>query len=390
MVHHRNSIRARYAEGMRRLLITLASLALLATLAPLAAAQQQTTLQGGVTLQPLANGNLWKTGVLYGATMYAQAGKATTVKVNDIHVPGQQVVGQPTLEIYACELTSKTIAPAVRADNTNGTATCVQIGTRNVRQGQTVKINVPLVHNGKYLAIQETAPLAKNGATVTGITWVETAIYPLNPVAAGAPTATTPIYAGAPISYLPLPWTIAPTTTQLTFTSEAWICPDKAPNTNTAPLSSLGCNRALRNINTTTAATTFTLGGRVHKEETEFQYLYLVGFSTVEPDGNLPPQTYQIRSKATVIKPLPAPTPVYTTSDTTITATLAPMAGVEYRISAIRQSTGRVFAAKCLGDTAQVVCTVNVLAGQWKVNVTPTGKQAVGTPASTTLVVGAP
>jgi hypothetical protein len=375
---------------MRRLLITLASLALLATLAPLAAAQQQTTLQGGVTLQPLANGNLWKTGVLYGATMYAQAGKATTVKVNDIHVPGQQVLGQPTLEIYACELTSKTIAPAVRADNTNGTATCVQIGTRNVRQGQTVKINVPLAHNGKYLAIQETATLVKNGATVTGITWVETAIYPLNPMAAGAPTATTPIYAGAPISYLPLPWTIAPTTTQLTFTSEAWICPDKAPNTNTAPLSSLGCNRAFRNINTTTAATTFTLGGRVHKEETEFQYLYLVGFSTVEPDGNLPPQTYQIRSKATVIKPLPAPTPVYTTSDTTITATLAPMAGVEYRISAIRQSTGRVFAAKCLGDTAQVVCTVNVLAGQWKVSVTPTGKQAVGTPASTTLVVGAP
>jgi hypothetical protein len=49
-----------------------------------------------------------------------------------------------------------------------------------------------------------------------------------------------------------------------------------------------------------------------------------------------------------------------------------------------------VFAAKCLGDTAQVVCTVNVLAGQWKVNVTPTGKQAVGTPATTTLVVAAP
>ena len=66
------------------------------------------------------------------------------------------------------------------------------------------------------------------------------------------------------------------------------------------------------------------------------------------------------------------------------------MAGVEYRISAIRQSTGRQFAAKCLGDSAQVVCTVNVLSGQWNVSVTPTGKQAVGTSAKTTLVVAAP
>ena len=160
-------------------------------------------------------------------------------------------------------------------------------------------------------------------------------------------------------------------------------------NTNAAPLSTLGCNRAFRNINTTTASTSFTLGGRVHKEETEYQYLYFVGFSTVDPDGDLAPQTYQVRSKATVIKPLPAPAPVYTTSGTTITATLTPMAGVEYRISAIRQSTGRQFAAKCLGDATQVVCTVNVLSGQWNVSVTPTGKQAVGTSAKTTVVVGA-
>jgi len=375
---------------MRRLPIILTALAFLAVLAPLAGAQQSSKLTGGITLKPLTNGNLWKTGVLYNATMYAQGGKATTVKVEDIHVPGQQVLGEPTLTTYACELTSKTLSPAVRADNTNGTATCVQIGTRNVRQGQTVKLAVPLAHVGKYLAIQETAPLQKGNATVTGITWVETAIYPMNPVAAGAPTATSPIYAGAPISYLPLPWTVAPATTQLAFASEAWICPDKVANTNMAPLSTLGCNRAFRNINTTTAATSFTLGGRVHKEQTEYQYLYLVGFSTIEPDGNLPPQTYEIRSKATVIKPLPAPDPVYAVSGTTITATLAPMAGVEYRISAIRQSTGRQFAAKCLGDSAQVVCTVNVLSGQWNVSVTPTGKQAVGTSAKTTLVVAAP
>lgn len=374
---------------MRKPMLVLTALALLAAIAPAAGAQQTSKLTGGVTLKPLAIGSLWKTGVLYGATMYAQVGQATTAKVEDIHVPGQQVLGQPTLTTYACDMTSKTLSPAVRADNTNGTATCVQIGTRSVREGQTVKLAVPLAQIGKYLAIQETAPLQKGNATVTGITWVETAIYPMNPVAAGAPTATSAIYAGAPISYLPLPWTIAPASTQLAYASEAWICPDKAANTTTAPLSTLGCNRAFRNINTTTTATSFTLGGRVHKEETEYQYLYLVGFSTVDPDGSLAPQTYQIRSKATVIKPLPAPDPVYAVNGTTITATLAPMAGVEYRISAIRQSTGRQFAAKCLGDATQVVCTLNVLPGQWNVSVTPTGKQAVGTSAKTTLVVGA-
>ena len=373
---------------MRRLPLFITALALLAALTPVAGAQQTSKLTGGVTLKPLANGNLWKTGVLYGATMYAQVGKVTTVKIEDIHIPGQDVLSQPTLTTYACDMTSKTISPAVRADNTNGTATCVQIGTRNVREGQTVKLAVPLAQVGKYLAIQETAPLQKGNATVTGITWVETAIYPMNPISAGAPTATSAIYAGAPVPYLPLPWTIAPATTQLAFASEAWICPDKVANSNMAPLSTLGCNRAFRNLNTTTTATSFTLSGRVHKEETEYQYLYFIGFSTVDPDGNLAPQTYQVRSKATVIKPLPAPAPVYTTSGTTITAKLTPMAGVEYRISAIRQSTGRQFAAKCLGDTTQVVCTVNVLAGQWKVNVTPTGKQAVGTSATTTLTVG--
>ncbi len=372
---------------MRRLPIVLTALALLAALAPIAGAQSTSKLKGGVTLQPLANGNLWKTGVLYGATMYAQGGKPTTVKVEDIQIPGQQVLGQPTLTTYACDATSKTIAPAVRADNTNGTATCTQIGTRNVTEGQLVKLAVPLAQVGKYLAIQETAPLQKGNATTTGVTWVETAIYPMNPVSAGAPVATSSIYAGAPVSYLPLPWTVAPASTQLAFASEAWICPDKTGNTNSAPLSTLGCNRAFRNINTTTTATSFTLGGRVHKEETEYQYLYLVGFSTIDPDGSLAPQTYQIRSKATVILPLPAPTPVYATNGTTITATLAPMAGVTYRISAVRQSTGRVFAAPCLGDATQVVCTVNVLPGQWKVNVTPTGKQAVGTSATTTVTV---
>ena len=139
---------------MRRLPIILTALALLAALAPLAGAQQQAKLQGGMTLKPLAVGSLWKTGVLYGATMYAQAGRATTVKIEDIHVPGQTVIGQPTLTIFACELTSKTVAPSVRADNTNGTATCVQIGTRNVRQGQTVKLAVPLAQNGKFLAMR--------------------------------------------------------------------------------------------------------------------------------------------------------------------------------------------------------------------------------------------
>ncbi|MGI9186678.1 MAG: hypothetical protein ACR2J9_04020, partial [Gaiellales bacterium] len=222
---------------MRRLPIVITALALLAALSPIAGAQSTAKLTGGVTLQPLASGNLWKTGVLYGATMYAQGGKATTVKVEDIHIPGQNVIGQPMLTTFACETTSKSISPAVRADNTNGTATCVQIGTRNVREGQLVKLAVPLGQVGKYLAIQESAPLQKGNATVTGMKWVETAIYPINPVSAGAPTATSAIYAGAPVSYLPLPWTVAPATTQLAFASEAWICPDKTANTNAAPLS---------------------------------------------------------------------------------------------------------------------------------------------------------
>ena len=107
---------------MRRLALALIALAALAP-----AAQAGQTLQGGVELQPLAAGNIWKTGVLYGATMYAQVGATTTAKVLDIQVPGQTVTGQPTLDIYGCQTTSKTVAPAVRADNQLGTATCTQI-----------------------------------------------------------------------------------------------------------------------------------------------------------------------------------------------------------------------------------------------------------------------
>ncbi|MGI9117656.1 MAG: hypothetical protein ACR2JV_08495 [Gaiellales bacterium] len=380
---------------MRRFALALTALALLA-LAPVAGAQSTSKLQGGLQLQPLAAGNLWKTGVLYGATMYAQVGAATRVKVLDIAIPGQQVIGQPTLAIFGCETTSTTIAPAVRAAGELGTATCTQIGTRNVREGQVLRIAVPLSLVGQYLSLQESAPLQKGGATVTGTTWVETAIYPRNPTAAGAPIADPAIYAGAPVSYLPLPWVPAPAMQQIAYTSEAWICPDKTGNTSTAPLSTIGCNRAYRNVNLNTAGqqptATFTLGGRVHRELTEYQYLYLVGFATYDPDGPLKTQTYQIRGKAQLIRPLPAPTPTYAVNGATITATFAPMAGVSYKISASRPSTGRVVTGSCLGDATQVVCTATASGGgSWKVSVTPTGKQAVGTSATTTVAIaGAP
>lgn len=379
---------------MRTRLLLAAALPLLA-LAPAAAAQSTTKLQGGMQLQPLAAGNLWTTGVLYGATMYAQVGSTTTVKVLDIAIPGQTVVGQPTLAIYGCQTTSKTVAPAVRADNTLGTATCTQIGTRNVREGQLVKLAVPLSLVGQYLSIQESAPLQKGNATVTGTTWVETAIYPRNPTAAGAPLADgSSVYAGSPLQYLPLPWVPGPAMQQIAYASEAWICPDKSANTNTAPLSTLGCNRAYRNVNLNLVGqqptATFTLGGRVHKELTEYQYLYLVGFATYDPDGPLKTQTYQVRGKAQVILPLPAPTPTYAVNGASIAATFAPLAGVTYKISASRPSTGRIVTGTCLGDATQVACTVTTTGtGAWKVSVTPTGKQAVGTPATQTVNVGA-
>jgi hypothetical protein len=375
---------------MRRALIALAALALLAP-----AAQAGQALQGGVQLQPLAAGNLWKTGVLYGATMYAQVGATTTLKVLDIRVPGQNVVGQPTLAIYGCQTTSKTVAPAVRADDQLGTATCTQIGTRNVREGQMVKIAVPLSLVGQYLSIQESAPLQKGNTTVMGTTWVETAIYPRNPTAAGAPVAVPGVYAGAPVSYLPLPWVPSPAMQQIAYASEAWICPDKTPNTNAAPLSTLGCNRAFRNVNVNLAGqqptASFTLGGRVHRELTEYQYLYIVGFATYDPDGPLKTQTYQVRGTGQVILPLPAPTPTIAVNGQTITATLAPMAGVTYKLSASRPSTGRVVTGTCLSDATQVTCTATATGGgQWKVSVTPTGKQAVGTPATQTVTVAGP
>ena len=379
---------------MRRILALTALVVAALVVVPAAGAQSSSKLQGGLELQPLAVGNVWKTGVLYGATMYAQVGRPTTVKVLDIAIPGQTVLGPPTLAIYACQTTSTTVAPAVRADDQLGTATCTLIGNRNVREGQLVKIAVPLSALGQYLSIQETAPLQKGNATVSGTTWVETAIYPTNPTAAGAPIAEPGVYAGAPITYLPLPWVPGPGMQQIAYASEAWICPDKSANTSTQPLSALGCNRAFRNVNVNTAGqqptTAFTLGGRVHRELTEYQYLYLVGFATYDPDGPLKTQTYQVRGKAQVILPLPAPVATYAVNGTTITATFAPMAGVTYKISASRPSTGRVVTGTCLADATQVVCTATATgAGPWKVSVTPTGKQAVGTPATSTVNVGA-
>ena len=132
-----------------------------------------------------------------------------------------------------------------------------------------------------------------------------------SPAPARAPIPAPGIYAGAPVSYLPLPWVPSPAMQQIAYASEAWICPDKTANTSTQPLSALGCNRAFRNVNVNLTGdqptASFTLGGRVHRELTEYQYLYLVGFATYDPDGPLKTQTYQIRGKGRMIRPLPAP-----------------------------------------------------------------------------------
>ena len=357
-------------------------------LAPVAGAAPKLT--GGVTLKPITPGNLWKTGVLYGATMYAQIGNQTIAKVNPISVPGAVVSGLPTITTYACDATSTTVAPALRAKATKTQpATCTLMASKKAIENTTIELNVPAPSTGKYLSVMETATLLRKGARSTGVTWVETPIYPANPITAGPAVSTAPTFAGGPTTYLPLPWVLARTTTLLAYSSQAWICPNKIANNSAEALSTIGCNRTYKNINTTTTSTTFTLGGRVHHELTQGQYLYYVSFVTVEPDGPLAPQTYEVRGKAILIKPLPAPHPAYSTANTVITATFNPIDGVTYKMSANRVGSHRQFAAPCLGDLTQIVCTLDVLPGQWRMYVTPIGKQAVGTAATTILTVAA-
>ena len=140
------------------------------------------------------------------------------------------------------------------------------------------------------------------------------------------------------------------------------------------------------------SSVTFTLGGRSNGTYNEYQYLYLVGYATYEPDGPLKAQTYQVRGKAKVIRPLPAPKPTIAVDGMTITATFTPMAGVAaYRITATLPSTKRVVSGTCLGNPGQQVCTVVATdPGTWKVSVTPVGKRAVGTAAIREVVIAPP
>ena len=364
------------------LILLLAVLAAAAIAVPAASAG---ALKGGVQLSPLTPGTLWKTGVLADATMYAQGGASTHVLVRDINVPGQLVVSQPVLNVYACNSTSKKVSPMKRATVAGGSS-CQPIRRIKVVQGERLTIGVPTWATGRFLSIQESAELLRKGTILTGTTWLETAVYPQNPTAVRPPLPTTAPYAGLPVHYQPLPWKTASYTTHLAYQSEAWICPTKAPNTNPAPLSSQGCNRAYKDNVNGTGLTTFTLSGRVHRELTEWQYLYFVGYDIIDPNGPIGPSTYMNRSKATRIKPIPAPKVTVTVSGKTIKAQFAPLQGATYQMATfLNGKYGAVVG--CTGVTVRT-CTATVnYAGTWKVHVTPKGKLAVGTSAIRTVTV---
>lgn len=369
---------------MKKILVPLIAIAALAATAIPASAGQG--LRGGVRLWPIETGAPWKTGILWNATSYAQGGATTRAQVLDIHVPGQLVVSQPVLRIYACNATSTRVSPERRATIAGGSS-CQRIRQLKVVEGQMLNIAVPVWANGKYLAIQETAELLRKSVITTGMTWSETAVYPANPTAVRAPLPTTAPYAGLPVHYQPLPWKTPSYATHMAYSSEAWVCPTKAPNTNPVPLSAQGCNRVYRNNANNVDLATFTLSGRVRKELTEWQYIYFVGYDIIDPDGPLGPQTYMVRSKATRIKPIPAPRIAVTTSGTTITAQIAaPMKGAHYQMSTfLNGKYGKV--VQCTG-VAVVTCTANVrYSGSWRIHVTPLGRQAVGKGASRTVVV---
>ncbi|MFM9123766.1 MAG: hypothetical protein ACKOSO_00980, partial [Actinomycetota bacterium] len=185
-------------------------------------------------------------------------------------------------------------------------------------------------------------------------------------------------------------WTVPDQTNPVGDATQAWVCPDKQPNTNPDPLSTLGCNRVFNAPDATAGEQDFTLSGRIRKEHAEDQYLYYVAFTTVDPVGPLGEITYEIRSRGQLIKPIPAPKPTSAVDGTTISAAFPGLDGVDYQISAHRAGTNRQFAQRCGEIGIAVNCQVDVLAGTWNVSIVPLGLKATGTPAKTQLTVAAP
>lgn len=372
----------------RRLRPALLALVLALLAAPAAGA----STFGAPVLLPVTNGNLWKSGTLYQGTMQAQAGGATMVQLSPVTLTAGSVqLGRAQIATYACQAEDKKVPPATRAVvKPFKPATCTLIGSKPTAMSTKVQVAVPATALGSYLSVQVTVGFLAKGVESTVAKWTEVPVYPANPVSAGAPLASSKVYAGAPTSYTTRAWTVPDQTNPVGDATQAWVCPDKQPNTNPDPLSTVGCNRVFNAPDATAGEQEFTLSGRIRKEHAEDQYLYYVAFTTVDPVGPLGEITYEIRSRGQLIKPIPAPKPTYAVDGTTISAAFTGLDGVDYQISAHRADTNRQFAQRCGEIGIAVNCQVDVLAGTWNVSIVPLGLKATGTPAKTQLTVAAP
>lgn len=372
----------------RRLRPALLALALALVAVPAAGAS---TFAAPVLL-PVENGNLWKSGTLYQGTMQAQAGGATMVQLSPVTLTtGSVQLGQAQIATYACQAEDTKVAPATRAiEKPFKPATCTLIGAKATAMSTKVQVAVPATALGSYLSVQVTVNFLKKGVESSVAKWTEVPVYPANPVSAGAPLATSKVYAGAPTSYTTRAWTVPDQTNPVGDATQAWVCPDKQPNTNPDALSTQGCNRVFNAPDAAAGDQEFTLSGRIRKEHAEDQYLYYVSFTTIDPVGPLGELTYEIRSRGQLIKPIPAPKPTYAVDGLTITAGFTALEGVSYQISAHRAGSNRQFAQRCAAIGVAVNCQVTVLAGTWNVSIVPIGLKATGTPAKTQVTTTDP
>jgi hypothetical protein len=233
-------------------------------------------------LLPVRNGILWKSGTLYQGTMQAQAGGATLVQLSPVTLTAGSVqLGQAQIATYACQAEDTKVSPATPAlENPFKPATCTLIGSKPTPMSTKVQAVVPQTALGSHLSVLVTVSFLKKGVESTVAKWTEEPDYPMNPVSAGAPLAASEVYAGAPTSYTTRAWTVPNQTNPVGDATQAWVCPDKQPNTNPDALSTQGCNRVFNTPDTTAGEQEFTLSGRIRKEHAEDQYLYYDSFTT--------------------------------------------------------------------------------------------------------------
>lgn len=374
---------------MKKIRTALVASALgLAALAPVAGASSFAP----PALQPMPNGNLWKSGTLYQDTMYAQAGSASMAQLAPVQLThGSVQLGLATLSTYQCDALNAKVSPAVRAKATPfKPATCTLIGTTTTPVNRKVQIVVPTTALGSYLSVLQQMTFLQSSTEKTISKWTEVPVFPANPVSNGAPTSVGAIYAGAPTTYRLRDWTTPAQTSPAGQASQAWLCPDTRPNTDPDPLSEQGCNRVFNDPDAAPGDEDFTLSGRVRKETSQGQFLYYVGFTTIDPVGPLGELTYQIRSKGQRVRQIPAPRATYSVDGNVITATFTGMDGVNYSFSATRVGASRQFASRCGAIGVAVQCQVQVEAGQWNTNIVPLGKLATGVIAKRVITTADP